>query len=224
MNEAARDRREICGTFRRLHVDPEELLVVRANRDHEPGVRLELLEERGRGTAGRGRDGGAGGAAVHAQLVVDVLDVALDRTCADDKLGGDLGVAHAGGEEAQDFGNLWRGWTSLGMYYLPQSEIDSLDQMFYGSGCKVDPESIVAVDGWIPTVATGARTTLIVALSTARPPVAMTRAFPLLRPSTTPDTPTVAVVASRVDQVIATVLSTISSRSKVIAGRDTPPR
>ncbi len=45
-------------------------------------------------------------------------------------------------EEAQDFGNLWRGWTSLSMSYLPQSEVDSLNTMFYGAGCPVDPKTM----------------------------------------------------------------------------------
>jgi hypothetical protein len=44
-------------------------------------------------------------------------------------------------EEAQDFGNLWRGWTSLSMSYLDQTEIDSLQTMFYGKSCPVDPKT-----------------------------------------------------------------------------------
>src|SRR6202011_4362904 len=56
-HEPAGNGGEIRGALGRLDVAPEILLVVRADGDHEPAARLELLEECGRRAAGGGRDG-----------------------------------------------------------------------------------------------------------------------------------------------------------------------
>ena len=83
-HEPARNGGEIRGALGGLDVDPEILLVVRADRDHEPAVRLELLEKRGRRPTGGGRDGNAskrrlGGQAHGAVAVVHMNPIGVTR-------------------------------------------------------------------------------------------------------------------------------------------------
>src|SRR5579864_2169370 len=56
-HEPAGDCGEVGWALRRLDVNPEELLGVRADRDHEPAARLKLLEEPRRRLARGGGDG-----------------------------------------------------------------------------------------------------------------------------------------------------------------------
>jgi len=83
-HEPARHGCEVGGALGRLDVDPEVLLVGKADRDHEPTVGLELLEERGRWSAGGGRDSNAperrlAGQAQGAVAVVYVNPVRVAR-------------------------------------------------------------------------------------------------------------------------------------------------